>query len=102
MWGLDVLEGARVKIEEMSLGASESLVEARGVRVMGEAVSERDWVRISNGSEVTFELEGVLERKRGIDNLSRKLDCGDVNARDVDDMEACARALVCLMLARIA
>ena len=39
-------------------------------------------------------LDAVLERKRGIDNLSRNDVCGEgVIATEVDENEACARAL---------
>lgn len=39
-------------------------------------------------------MVGVRERKRGKDSFSRKLLCGEGDkARDVDDMDACARAI---------
>ena len=52
--------------------------------------------RVSIGSnfERTFVFEVVRDRKRGRDNLSRRLDCGEgAIPREVEDMEAWARAL---------
>ena len=95
MWGLDALDDGRTRENGLSLAyISGSADDAKGEeRVVGEVVSERDCDRTSDDSEVTFELDGVLVRNLERDNLSRKLVCCGVNARDVDDMEACARAL---------
>ena len=86
-WVYSAYCGVADRVEECPKERSSRSVSAGDVmREIGEALD-------IESASICPTLDGVRERRRGSDSLSRR-DCGEgLMARDVEDMDACASAL---------